>query len=227
MLCSEILTVNRNPHEGRVSLLRCKKWDCEICHPYNRQRVIRFARHGKPNAFITLTVKPDRYETPDEAARDMKRAFVLLRRAIWKKYRIKNMPFLVVFERTKAGWPHMHILARVKWISQAWLSQKWNELLGAPIVDIRRIQDQGRMVAYITKYIGKELHSFANCKRWWRSHNYDLGEDDQWNPKFFRDHWEMPNTTMEQYRAKLEAEGFIIEDDRGNSFTFRYPWMPP
>lgn len=181
MLCGEILNVKTGHGQKTASVLMCRRWACEYCQPYCRGKVIRAGKDGAPNIFITLTCQPSRYQSPDDAALDMKRAFVLLRRRIFKRYKIKNLPFLVVFERTKKGWPHMHVLARATWIDQSWLSDQLADLIDAPIVDIRRIQDKGRAAAYVSKYVGKDPHGFAGCKRWWRSHNYDQGEN-KWEP---------------------------------------------
>lgn len=223
MLCAEAVLVNDNAVEGAVSILRCKKWDCPICQPYNRQRVIRKARDGKPNVFITLTCNPHRYDTPDQAAADMKRALVLLRRRIDRKYGVKKLPFMCVFERTKHGWPHMHILARAPWIDQKWLSDQMKELIDAPIVDIRKIQDQGRAAKYVSKYVGKDPHVFEGCKRWWRSHNFDLGE---WEPGpkiAFGLKWREVDKTFDQYIADITARGYEIIEERMGFAHYRSP----
>lgn len=227
MLCSEALIVNKNENEGHASILRCKRWSCELCHPFNRGRVIRNGRNGNPNIFMTLTCRPERYETPDEAARDMVRAFVLLRRRIFKRYGIKNLPFIVIFERTKKGWPHMHVLARATWLDQGWLSQQMKELSDAPIVDVRRIQDKGRAAAYVSKYVGKDPHTFVGCKRWWRSHNYD--ECDEQPESFFRfaDHHFEFRGELGGYAIHLASKGYQIVEERPGYIRWSWPWMKP
>lgn len=225
MLCSEALVVNRNENEGHASVLRCKRWSCEICQPFNRARVIRKGSEGEPTIFMTLTSNPAGYDTPDEAARDMKRAFVLLRRRIEKRYGIKNLPFLVVFERTKAGWPHMHILCRAKWLDQGWLSNQMKELTNAPIVDIRKIQDKGRAAAYICKYVGKDPHAFNGCKRWWRSHNYQVQEElFETFFRFAQEYYEFPGS-IHSYIASRVAKGYQIVEERNGYARWMWPWM--
>lgn len=178
MLCSEAILVNQGPSEGHATVLRCKRWNCELCNPFNHRRIKRLAREGKPNTFLTLTVNPSRYETVDEAARDLKTAWVNLRRAMERDFGIRHPPFIAIFERTKAGWPHLHILLRCRFIAQAWYSRTMDRLIGAPIVDVRFIQDTGRVAAYVAKYISKCPEAFERCKRWWRSHDYSVDAEE-------------------------------------------------
>lgn len=215
MLCSEALSVNIGGNETLVSVLRCKRWSCEICQPFNRLKVVQAAKRGYPNIFLTLTCNPARYASRDQAANDMKRSLILLRRRIFKRYGIKNMPFIVIFERTKKGWPHMHILARANWLDQKWLSDQMRELTDAPIVDVRKIQDQGRAAAYVSKYVGKDPFAFAGCKRWWRSHNYEI-EKEVFEPliKGIRDRYEISDN-IDDYKDRLRTNGWnIIEEGR-------------
>lgn len=178
-LCTPDLIVNANRYEGEISALRCKRWSCPICREDNRRKVMHAARRGEPNIFLTLTVKPDLYDTPDEAARDMKRGLVALRRRIERKWGIEKLPFIVVFERTKKGWPHMHLLCRAPFMPQKELAEMWQAITGAFIIDIRFIRRKSQVLFYVTKYIGKDLAAFEGCKRWWRSHNYQRIKDEK------------------------------------------------
>lgn len=177
MLCSEAILINQGPDEGHATVLRCKRWSCELCSPFNHRRIKRAAREGRPNTFLTLTVNPTRYETPDAAAADLKNAWVNLRRAMQRSFGIDRPPFIAIFEQTKKGWPHLHILMRCRFISQKWYSDTMNRLIGAPIVDVRFIQDAGRVATYVAKYISKAPEAFARCKRWWRSHDYSVEQE--------------------------------------------------
>lgn len=178
MICSEALLVNQGTVEGHASLLRCKRWSCDLCNPFNHRRIKRCAREGKPSTFLTLTVNPARYASPDEAARDLKNAWVNLRRRMQKSFAMDRPAFIAIFEATKQGWPHLHILMRCRYISQKWFSANMADLIGAPIVDVRFIQDVGRVSAYVAKYISKAPEAFAHCKRWWRSKDYQLEKEE-------------------------------------------------
>lgn len=178
LLCSEAVAVNRNMDQGVVSVLKCKRWSCEICQPMLRWKVMKAATRGRPTAMLTLTCQPDLFDTPDQAARRMVKALASLRKALAREKGIKKLPMIAVFEKHKSGWPHLHILLRTKFISQKWLSEKWESLTGAFIVGITKIPTIHGAAQYVAKYIGKDLASFAGCKRWWRSHDYEVDPED-------------------------------------------------
>lgn len=216
VLCSEAILVNSGSDGGQAVTLKCRRWSCDICRPGNRWEVIRKAEDGKPTTFLTLTVNPSRYECPDDAARDLKEAFVKLRKEIKKKYDIDKLPFIAVFERTQAGWPHMHLLIRSKYIHWKWISLVMKRLIGAQCVDIRRITKRKGAAHYISKYIGKDPHSFVGCKRWWRSHNYDLGREPPADRIKWGHRWEKAEVHLSRYREVLEDNGCtIVEERRG------------
>ena len=105
-LCTPDVSVKAEHHTGEVVPVRCKRWSCEVCAEINRRRIIAFGKKGRPTAFLTLTVSSDAYETPDEAARDLKRAWCALRRRMQRFTNGKKIPFLAVFEQHKSGFPH-------------------------------------------------------------------------------------------------------------------------
>ena len=178
LLCSEAILVNGDPHEGHASVLKCKRWRCELCRPLNHRRIKRAAREGRPNTFLTLTVNPARYETPDAAARDLKNAWLNLRRRMKRAFGLEEIPFIAIFEETKAGWPHLHILMRCRFIAQRWYSAAMADLIGAKIVHVRYVPEVSRVAAYVAKYVSKAPEAFAHCKRWWRSHDYAVDKEE-------------------------------------------------
>lgn len=210
MLCSEAISVNQNSSEGQACLLKCRRWSCEKCLPDLRREVIQKAIAGHPRAMLTLTCNPANYSTPDEAARDMKRALVLLRRHLRARFGIEKLPFICVFERHKSGWPHMHLLIRGPFIPWKWLSLTWKRLIGAFQVDIRKIRGARDAASYVAKYIGKEPFAFEGCKRWWRSHNFDESEGErERRPKFGFD-WRRECGTIEDFAEELRRTGATI-----------------
>lgn len=214
MLCSEAILVNQGAAEGHGALLRCKRWHCELCTPFNHRRVKRAAREGSPTTFLTLTVNPARYETPDAAARDLKQAWVNVRRAMERDHGIRHPPFIAIFEATKAGWPHLHILMRCRFIAQKWFSDTMRRLIGAPICDVRFIQDTGRVAAYVAKYISKAPEAFAHCKRWWRSHDYELEHDEPPPFRRFSPHTSEHSGTMSNVLWKLYGGAVRVVEAR-------------
>ena len=106
-------------------------------------------------------------------------AWRIVRAEYLKRHGKDSLHFLAVFEATKLGWPHLHIVARAKWVDQRWLSHRMGALIGSPIVDVRAVGNISKRAAYITKYIGKNPHRFAGVKRYWRSLKYLSPDDDQ------------------------------------------------
>ena len=127
---------------------------------------------GKPNRFLTLTSRRRDDMTPDQAAAKLAWAWRLVRLRLMRLHKIKSLPFYAVFEKTKLGWPHLHILLRSKFISQKLISQWMDELLQSPIVHIVKIDDAKKAAFYVTKYCCKDAHKFGTSKRYWQSKDW-------------------------------------------------------
>lgn len=229
MFCSEAILTNQDHDEGHAVTLRCKRWSCDLCKPFNHRLTKRRAREGAPNVFLTLTVNPRRYETFDAAARSLKVAWVNLRRAMERDHDVRRPPFIAIFEETKAGWPHLHILMRCKWIDQRWYSATMDRLIGAPIVDVRFIQDVGRVAAYVAKYISKAPCAFKGCKRWWRSHDFEISREERESFKRYSPFVTQLETTLDKHRLQLIRTGWKITGESRDFMEFRRWWLeePP
>lgn len=220
MLCTDMALCQERAGATYAEPLRCNSWQCEYCAPRRKKRLIAECLSGKPNTFITLTVNPAEYSDRHERARELKRAWTVVRRALARTYGFKKMPFLAVFEATKKGEPHLHIVARVKWIPQKWLSDYMNRLIGAPVVSIERIHNKKKMVNYVAKYIGKDPQRFEGTKRYWKSQNFVI--DDQRQKDAVMDaespFYVMNNTVgkllnragLEGWRVSEHGKGFLI-----------------
>lgn len=217
MLCQEWTLVKRQNGVLTAEPLKCKCWSCEYCAPIRSRALVRQAFMGRPDTFLTLTVNPRWYDSVDERARALARAWRLLRLRAIRKYKLKNLPFLAVFEKTKAGEPHLHILLRVKWIDQRWVSDQMRELIGAPIVDIRRIVGKGKIAAYVAKYVAKDPSMFKGTKRYWCSQDYEMpdpreDEGEVWEEPQFK----VVREDCRTYVSSLLAVGFhIVKETRG------------
>ena len=142
--------------------LTCKSWACDRCRPRKARQWKAIAELGKPERFITLTCAPEQYKTPAHAMLKMTKAWTKLVEEIRKEW--GEMEFIKVWELTKDGWPHLHILQRGCWIRQKWLSEHWQKLGGGKIVDIRTVKNAKIAVKYIIKYLGKGFG--VMCKQW-------------------------------------------------------------
>ena len=197
MFCGEWSLVKRLQPDLAVRPLPCRCWTCEECRPARAARLVAEAKTGQPNRFITLTSRYRPNGSPDAAARALVKAWRQVRAEYIRRHGPRSLPFIAVFEATKLGWPHLHILARAGWIDQRWLSKRMAALTGAPIVDVRRVKGLAKVAAYVSKYIGKNPHRFQGVKRYWRSLDYllpdpsqDLGHDRDPEPwMVVRQHW--------------------------------------
>lgn len=224
MLCSERSLVNRGPYAYRAVSLKCRSWGCDLCQPDRKQQLIALAKRGNPTTFITLTSNPATKRTPAERARALAHAWPIIAKRACKKYGYSSIPYLCVFEATKKGEPHLHILCRVKWIGQRWLSQQMKELTGAPIVDIRQVESKNYVAHYIAKYIGKEPHRFSTCKRYWQTRSWKLPVEVVVEPnQFWSDEWYIVNRALFELRATLASKGYDVEMEGRMMVAMREP----
>ncbi len=216
MLCSEGSAVNQGLDKIQAVTLKCRSWGCEICQPDRKKQLIAQAKDGQPSTFITLTASPQSGATPAARARALAKAWPKVVKAACKKYGYKEIPYICIFEATKKGEPHLHILARVKWISQKWLSAKMKELTSSPIVDIRTVKNIKQACNYVAKYIGKEPHRFETCKRYWCTRSW---RKTKWEPEDaadgWYDGWEIRDVNLVFLQTMWEAYGWTTETSRG------------
>ena len=172
MICGQSTLVGEDQQTVKLVRLRCRSWTCSYCAQRRKKRLIKEAVRGSPNRFITLTVNVHRYDTPDEAAQALSIAWRRAREALKRYHGFKDLEAIMVFERTRAGWPHLHILARCAFISQKWLSGFMRNRMDSPIVDVRKIKGARMAAGYVAKYIGKDPHRFDGTKRYWRTRHY-------------------------------------------------------
>lgn len=167
-------------HQGALIEARtlfCRAWTCPDCGPRRASALSRFAVDGAPTTFLTLTVNPAVGESPDTRAQALSDAFKVIIKRARRRFTKEAIEYLAVFEETKRGEPHLHILLRAPFIPQRWLSEQMNELISAPVVDIRRVGHKRNAARYVAKYVGKGPKPFAAMKRYWSSKGYDLNEE--------------------------------------------------
>ncbi len=215
MYCGEHSLVNRGLDGIQAVSLRCRAWTCELCAESRRKQLVALARSGAPTTFITLTVNPAMLDGPHSRARSLADAWRKIIRLVRKKYGYKRIPYFCVFEATKKGEPHLHILARVGWISQKWLSAEMQNLINAPIVDIRRVRDQKKLAYYVSKYCGKEPHRFATCKRYWTTQDWEVEKYEKIQPPGrWHSEWELVRTPLDDLAAEWKREGYEVDRTR-------------
>lgn len=146
--------------------LRCKQWSCPPCASRNKKRLLRRLRATGVTHLITLTCRPSNYHYPSQAFYHLSTQLPNLVKRLRRAFPAAPIEYLAVWETTKRGWPHVHLLARTSYIPQAVLSNHWQALTGAPIVDIRRVQGPRAAANYVAKYLTKDPSAPLGCKRW-------------------------------------------------------------
>lgn len=227
MFCREWTLVKTQLYQTEGQPLRCRSWQCEHCAPERASRLIAEVLGGRPNKFLTLTVNPDTFSGPAERAQKLVWAWRCLRLRAMRKFQMAKLPFYAVFEKTKAGEPHLHILLRTKYIPQGWISDTMRELIDAPIVDIQSIAGRRKTASYVAKYIGKDPHKFPGTKRYWKSQDYDL------RPAYNRDEnnpiapvWSIVKMDLEMWIEEQFHQGNRLDDYDAEHWKFRRRQVP-
>jgi len=96
------------------------------------------------------------------------RLFKRLRR----RFPTHDLQYALVWEKTKKGWPHAHILLRAPYIPQPLVSALWQALTGAYIVDVRKVHNRQHAASYVTKYLTKNPEVPAGFRRFRTSRLY-------------------------------------------------------
>ena len=152
--------------------LMCRSWGCDYCQPRRKRMLVDLAKSGHPNRLVTLTVSAASGSDRADRARKLAHAWRIVAQR-WRRLNpTQTLEYLAVFEATKLGEPHLHVLCRSGYIAQRWLSAQMASLISAPIVDIRKIGSAAHAAHYVTKYIGKAPERFATCKRYWHTRGY-------------------------------------------------------
>lgn len=196
--------------------LKCRSWLCPNCSVVRGRQLVELAKSGKPTTFITLTVNPSFGFSPASRARALAQAWPEIVRRICREFHVEHVPYLCVFEATKQGEPHLHILARLKYIPQKWLSDQMRDLIGAPIVDIRAVKSANHAAHYIAKYIGKDAHRFATCKRYWRTRSWEIdAPEPEPDDPIWTDTWYTSKWPLSVLAAGWKAKGWDVAMEEG------------
>jgi len=127
-----------------------------------------------------------------------------------RRYGHDSINYFAVVEETKQGEPHLHILLRSPYIPQAFISDCMRDLIGAPIVDIRRIRSARDVVTYVAKYITKAPKQFGTAKRYWSSRDYEIKErDDYSGPPPGAPRWQVDRRPLHEILEAWIMDGYM------------------
>ena len=166
----------------RLSVNRCNYRWCPACRRAYTHELAARLRHELRNLrknthkFITLTIRHEHTSLANQL-HHLKSSFRRLRaRMLWKRSVEHGIAVVeITFNPTTSTWhPHLHILAKGKYIEQKQLSKAWKECTnGSPVVHIRAVHDSKHAVNYLSHYVAKppEIQKFddtpARLKEWY------------------------------------------------------------
>jgi len=142
--------------------LPCKQWKCRFCANQKIKNLAIKCETAKPDRLLTLTVDPSKWDNPRAAFDGTRRHVPELIRYLRKRF--GACEYLRVTELTKGGWPHYHLLVRSPFLPHAVVKEKWKELTGAIIVDLRPVKNHFRTYTYLVKYLSK-MHKIGWTER--------------------------------------------------------------
>jgi len=197
--------------EVLVHPLACRSWNCPRCRQRNTRLLLRRLGSAKVTTFMTLTTNPAAHACVADSFRSTSKAVNVLFKRIRRKWPAAKVEYFLVWERTKKGWPHAHLLLRAPFIPQRWLSATWKELTGAPIVDIRPANTAGEIGAYLVKYLAKDPYVPAGMKRHRCSRHFfdyllkDLPAGDR-QPRV----WSLVKRSAYEVAVELRDSGLVV-----------------
>lgn len=178
MLCRDTSLVNTYPDRLTARPICCRSWNCDFCRPARKKRVCREAAAGNPQIMVTLTVTPRWGRDKVDRAKGLVAAWRDFVKIAKEYHKYPDIPYFVVFEATKKGEPHLHILCRVPYISHKLLSEFMGARMKAPNVWIDECTSNRNAARYVAKYIGKAPGKFGTCKRYWQTRSWQTPKEE-------------------------------------------------
>lgn len=156
------------------TVVRCHRYDCQCCGPARAAEARGIARSGRPERLLTLTLRRNTRAPIRGQVRFLFTSWTELVRRIRRHFPM--FEYCKFLELTKAGTPHLHVLCRGDYIPIRWIRHQWQQITGAFIVYLQRIDRTSGAVHECTKYICKtaaalntmfpHLHVFSHSKNW-------------------------------------------------------------
>jgi len=222
-ICREWTLVKDGALKKAAKPLLCRSWSCEHCRPLRRNQLMALAASGDATRFVTVTVNPRSYSSPEERCRKLAWAWRTFIMQLRRRYPKDTFEYLAVVEETKQGEPHLHILMRSRYVPHALISKAMRLLIDAPVVHIRKVTSQRNAIGYVAKYITKAPKQFGNAKRYWNSQHYELDRPiplSKVNP--FLKTWQVDRRHILQIIDQWHHEGYACRADGSDTIVAVY-----
>lgn len=207
--------------------LSCRSWLCSSCRKRNKRRLLWRLSTVKVTTLLTLTCRQRSHADPEAAFGTMTVAVNHLFKRIRRQWPGRSFEYFLVWERTKAGWPHAHLLLRAPYIPQRWLSKNWAVLTGATIVDIRSVNQPHHVASYLAKYLAKDPLCPAGFKRFRSSRKFFDGLVPAPPPGTQRvRHWTLVHADTHSIALDLAAHGLTVREDSDGRVVGAPPGHP-
>jgi hypothetical protein len=153
--CGQGSLIGVSPKGNQILVIpmTCKSWGCPRCAKKKKAVWIRRLVSGRPQREMMLSIPAYMNTDTKATAIRLKKAFTNLVARIRKTY--GELEYALVWELTKKGTPHLHVLTRGTYIPQSWLSTNWKELSGGTYTWISKVHTATAHALHLCKYLHK------------------------------------------------------------------------
>ncbi len=207
-----ILVLNYTTRCIKVVPLSCHRWSCPTCSHKKAGIWAARAAAAHPERFFTFTGHPRPGELPAQVFQRMRKGWPDLVRSIRKK--IGTFEYVAIWELTKKGFPHLHILQRGDFLPKKWLDYQLPKFGFGPISWLKKIHNGPQAAHYVTKYLAKGFDRSGYLdifdRRIWASQKYfDVVPDP---PK------ENPDDVVKCYRVHASVDRILKHLIKSNAW---------
>lgn len=226
--CGEWSLVQRSDAGLKAIPMRCHKWSCSDCGPRQKRRLLRCLQTTTVDALITLTCASSHFPDPATAFVYLSHQIPHLMKRLRRAYPLASIEYFCVWEETRAGWPHVHVLMRGPYIPQRLLSHHWSQLARSPIVDVRAVHQSQDAARYLSKYLTKQpavppgYRRFRTSRAFWQGDRPTRPPPNPSAPA-----WQLRRDCLAQIASTWAALGFVVTFDHPSELHGNLEPQPP
>lgn len=225
--CGEYTAVRGEGEAAEAVSLKCRCWHCLTCAPLNKKRLKHQLLGGEPIGCITLTIKTRKEWTKSQHARELIRAWRLVKKHLRRQQAGNLFEFLPIFERTKKGNPHLHIPFRGPHFNYKAVRKILFRNIESKQFKVDWFDSPGRCVHYVIKYVAKGPGAFEGCKRHWRTRHWTLEQHRFVRRAFASGEWWRIKQKFEAWCAGMEARRWQRQGNVWSKTYAQYSTPPP